>query len=96
MEIYDVYQKWGETKLIGSRIITMEFDNKRFWKFTTALGRKLSDGRLFFTKLFLTVPYVLVSQEGAAGYIAPFVPTVDGAVWGAETNETSGKRSHSK
>ena len=33
----------------------MEFDNKRFWKFTTALGRKLSDGRLFFTKLFLTV-----------------------------------------
>ena len=41
--------------MIGSRIITMEFDNKRFWKFTTALGRKLSDGRLFFTKLFLTV-----------------------------------------
>ena len=41
--------------MIGSRIITMEFDNTRFWKFTTALGRKLSDGRLFFTKLFLTV-----------------------------------------
>ena len=33
----------------------MEFENKSFWKFTTALGRKLSDGRLFFTKLFLTV-----------------------------------------
>ena len=41
--------------MIGSRIITTEFDNKRFWKFTMALGRKLSDGRLFFTKLFLTV-----------------------------------------
>ena len=33
----------------------MEFNNKSFWKFTTALGRKLSDGRLFFSKLFLTV-----------------------------------------
>ena len=33
----------------------MEFENKIFWKFTTALGRKLSDGHLFFTKLFLTV-----------------------------------------
>ena len=33
----------------------MGFDNKSFWKFTTALGRKLSDGRLFFTKLILTV-----------------------------------------
>ena len=29
----------------------MEFENKRFWKFTTALGRKLSDGRLFFYKI---------------------------------------------
>ena len=47
--------KVGKTKLIGSRIITMEFDNKSFGEFTTALGRKLSDGRLFFTKLFLTV-----------------------------------------
>ena len=44
-----------KTKLIGSRIITPEFDNKSFWKFTTALGRKLPDGRLFYTKLFLTV-----------------------------------------
>ena len=43
-----MYRKWGKTKLIGSRIITMEFDYKRFWKFTTALGSKLSDGRLFF------------------------------------------------
>ena len=29
----------------------MEFDNKRFWKFTTAFERKLSDGRLFFYKI---------------------------------------------
>ena len=29
----------------------MEFDNKSFWKFTTALGRKLSDGRLVFYKI---------------------------------------------
>ena len=29
----------------------MEFDNKSFWKFTTALGRKLSYGRLFFYKI---------------------------------------------
>ena len=50
-----LHQKWGKTKLIGSRTITTEFDNKSFWKFTTALGRKLSDGRLFFTKLFPTV-----------------------------------------
>ena len=35
----------------------MEFDNKSFWKFTTALGKKLSDGRLFFTELFLKVLY---------------------------------------
>ena len=35
--------------------MTMVFDNKSFGKFTTALGRKLSDGRLFFTKLFLIV-----------------------------------------
>ena len=33
----------------------MEFDNTSFWKFTMSLGKKLSDGRLFFTKLFLTV-----------------------------------------
>ena len=39
------------TKLIESRIIPTEFDNKRFWKFTTALGRKLSDGRLFFYQI---------------------------------------------
>ena len=58
LEIYDVHQKWGKTKLIGSRIITVGFDNKSFWKFTTALGRKLSDGRLFLTKLFLTVQEV--------------------------------------
>ena len=55
LEIYDVRQKWGKTKLIGSRITTIEFDNISFWKVTTALGRKISDGRLFFTKLFLTV-----------------------------------------
>ena len=41
--------------MIARRIITMEFDNNSFCKFTTALGRKLSDRRLFFTKLFLTV-----------------------------------------
>ena len=46
-----LHQKWGKTKLIGSRTITTEFDNKSFWKFTTALGRKLSDGRLFFYKI---------------------------------------------
>ena len=33
----------------------MVFDDKSFWKFTTALGRKLTGGRPFFTKLFLTV-----------------------------------------
>ena len=33
----------------------MEFDTTSFWKFTTTLGRKLSEGRLFCTKLFLTV-----------------------------------------
>ena len=50
-----MHQKWGQTKLIGCRIITIDFDNKRFWKFTTALGRTLSGKRLFFTKLFLPV-----------------------------------------
>ena len=37
--------------MVGIRVITMEFDNKRFWKFTMALGRKLSGGRLFFYKI---------------------------------------------
>ena len=46
--------------MIGSRIRTLEFDNKSIWKFTTALVRKLSDGRLFFTKLFLTVHFLSV------------------------------------
>ena len=58
-----MHQKWGKTKLIGSRIVTIEFDNKSFWKFTTALGRKLSDGHLFFTKLFLTVRVTGISTE---------------------------------
>ena len=39
--------KVGKTKLIGNRI-AMEFNNKSFWKFTTAVGIKVSDGRLFF------------------------------------------------
>ena len=58
LEIYDVHQNWEKPKLIGSRIITIEFYNKSCWKFTTALGRKLSDGRLFFTKLFLAVYFI--------------------------------------
>ena len=48
--------------MIGSHIITVELDNKSFWKFTMALGRKLSDRRLFFTKLFLTVYKIVVLE----------------------------------
>ena len=45
--------KVGENKIdYGSRIVTMEFDSKRFWKLTTALGRKLSDGRLVLQNYF--------------------------------------------
>ena len=34
-----MHQKWEKTKLIGSRIITMEFDDKSVWKFTTGTMR---------------------------------------------------------
>ena len=49
----------------------MEFDNKSFWKFTTALGRKLPDGRLFFTKKILTV---YLQRTRHARYWRPAVP----------------------
>ena len=48
----------------------MEFDNKSFWKFTTtALGRKLPDGRLFFTKLFLTVSCTAARRSAKATWV---------------------------
>ena len=37
--------------MIGSRIITMEFDNKSFWIFTTALKKKTVRRILFFYKI---------------------------------------------
>ena len=46
----------------------MDFDYKSFWKFTTALGRKLSDGRLFFAELFLTVQGRTVGGPARRGH----------------------------
>ena len=65
----------------------MEFDKKRFWKFTTALRRKISDGRLFCTELFLTVwPYALhhrtaplADSERGGGTRKPLCPFQEGA-----------------
>ena len=67
-----MHQKGEKAKLIGSRIITiMEFENKRFWKLTTELGRKLSDGRLFFTLLFLSVHAVSLTRINRSSQVRP-------------------------
>ena len=46
----------------------MEFDNKSFWKFTTALGRKLSDGRtsVFYQIISDSVVKLIPTERSAA------------------------------